>query len=401
MRPVKIIDRELKEFSGFFSKPQFSHFREYIIGLYTSYGRKTIANINENSGNGTDQSQLNRFLTNPKWNMKGLREKYEEYAIGNVLKNSSKYVFLIFDDTVKPVAVKNKIEGVAKYFDHAEKHYVWGHKFFTSAITNGNGLIEPFVIEMYRKRIDSKIHKIKYKKITNIAKETVEKFALINTGSKEKVALFDTFYACKKILKTCIDSSVHFVTKVKSNKKFIFNNKILNVKELSKFMPFVGEITIKDSIYEYSKPISVEWNGVGTVFLIRSRLKGHKEVQYFITDLALNGAEILELYSKRWDIESMHRDLKQNVGFGDYMVRKIEAIKTHVLLSSIAYAILSKIRFAIIHSYFGKVGGEIYKKIKKYFTISKLCKLLRKGLWAKVLINLTGVKFNMLKNAKL
>jgi len=78
MRPVKIIDRELKEFSGFFSKPQFSHFREYVIGLYTSYGRKTVANINENTDNGTDQSQLNRFLTNPKWNVKGVQEKYEE-----------------------------------------------------------------------------------------------------------------------------------------------------------------------------------------------------------------------------------------------------------------------------------------------------------------------------------
>ena len=402
MRPVKIIDRELKEFSRFFSKPQFSHFREYVIGLYISYGRKTVVNINENTDNGTDQSQLNRFLTNPKWNVKGLQEKYEEYAILNVLKNSSKYVFLIFDDTVKPVSVKNKIEGVAKYFDHAEKHYVWGHKFFTSAITNGNGLTVPFVIEIYRKRSDSRVHGIKYRKITNIAKETVEKFALIDTGLKEKVALFDTFYACKKILKTCIQSEVHFVTKVKSNKKFIVNNKILNVKELSRFMPFVGETIIKDSRYEYSKPISVEWNGVGTVFLVRSRLKGHKEVQYFITDIAfLNGTEILELYSKRWEIESMHRDLKQSIGFGDYMTRKIEAVKTHVFLSSIAYAILSKIRFVIIRSYLGKVGEEIYRKIKKYFTISKLCKLLRKGLWTKVIINLTGVKFNILKNAKL
>jgi len=402
MRPVKIIDRELREFSGFFSKPQFSHFREYVIGLYTSYGRKTVANINENTDNGTDQSQLNRFLTNPKWNVKGVQEKYEEYAIVNVLKNSNKYVFLIFDDTVKPVSVKNKIEGVAKYFDHAEKHYVWGHKFFTSAITNGNGLIVPFVIEIYRKRIDSKMHGIKYRKITNMAKETVEKFALVDTGSKEKVALFDIFYACQKILKTCIKSAVHFVTKVKSNKKFIVNDKILNVKELSRFMPFVGETIIKDSRYEYSKPISVEWNGVGTVFLIRSRLKGHREVQYFITDIAsLNGAEILELYSKRWEIESMHRNLKQSIGFGDYMIRKIEAIKTHVLLSSIAYAILSKVRFAIIHSFLGKVCEEVYRKIKRYFTISKLCKLLRKGLWAKVAINITGVKFNILKNAKL
>ena len=76
---------------------------------------------------------------------------------------------------------------------------------------------------------------------------------------------------------------------------------------------------------------------------MRSRLKGHEEVQYFVTDIAaLGGAEILELYSKRWEIESMHRDLKQNIGFGDYMIRKIDAMKIHVLLSSITYVIPSR-----------------------------------------------------------
>jgi len=311
-------------------------------------------------------------------------------------------VFLIFDDTVKPVSVKNKIEGVAKYFDHAEKRYVWGHKFFTSAITNGDGLTMPFELEMYRKRNDCGVHEIKYRKITNVAKEIVEKFALIDTGLKEKIALFDIFYACKKILKTCIKSAVRFVTKVKSNKKFVVKGKTSNAKKLYRSMPFVGETTIKNSTYEYSEPISVEWDGVGDVFLMRSRLKGHEEVQYFVTDIAfLGGTEILELYSKRWEIESMHRDLKQNIGFGDYMVRKIDAIKIHVLLSSITYAILSKMRFTIIHSYLGKVGEKVYRKIKRYFTISKLCKFLRKGLWAEAIINLTGVRFMILKNAKL
>jgi hypothetical protein len=135
---------------------------------------------------------------------------------------------------------------------------------------------------------------------------------------------------------------------------------------------------------------------------MRSRLKGHEEVQYFVTDIAfLGGTEILELYSKRWEIGPTHRDLKQNIGFGGYMVRKIDAIKIHVLLSSIIYAILTKIRFTIIHSYLGKVGEKVCRKIKRYFAISKLCKFLRKGLWAKAIINLTGVRFMILKNAKL
>lgn len=400
MRPG-IVDEELGVFSGFFSKPQLSHFREYVSGLLANDGRKTIANINESSGGDTDQSQLNRFLTDPKWDVDGLQKQYGEYAIKNVVENSQKYVFLLFDDTIKPVSVKNKMEGVEKYFDHAEKRYVWGHKFFTSAITNGDGLTMPFEIEMYRRRKEARRSGVPYRKITNVAKETVEKFALVDTGEKEKVALFDIFYACKKILKTCIKSAVNFVTKVKANKKFVFNKEITNVKKLYRSMPFTGRVTIKNSIYEYSEPILAEWPGVGSVFLIRSRLKDHKEVQYFVTDIESSGEGILTLYSKRWEIESMHRDLKQNVGFGDYMIRKAEAIKTHILLSSIGYAILSKVRFAVVHAYLGKVSEKIYNKIRKYFTIGRLCRLFKADQWAEAIINLIGVRFMIVKNAKL
>ena len=400
MRPG-IVDRELGVFSGFFSKPQLSHFREYVSGLLTNEGRKTVAHINENSEDATDQSQLNRFLTDPKWDVPGLQNQYSEYAVKNVVENCQNYVFLIFDDTVKPVSVKNKMEGVEKYFDHAEKRYVWGHKFFTSAITNGDGLTMPFEIEMYRRRKEARRSCVPYRKITNVAKETVEKFALVDTGRKEKVALFDIFYACRKILKTCIKSAIRFVTKVKANKKFVFDGETTNIKKLYRSMPFTEEVTIKNSIYEYSQPILAEWPDVGNVFLVRSRLKGHDEVQYFVTDIESSGEEVLTLYSKRWEIESMHKDLKQNVGFGDYMVRKKEAIKTHILLSSIGYAILSKIRFVVVHSYLGKVSEKIYCKIRKYFTIGKLCKFLRKGLWIKTIINLSAVKFMIVKNAKL
>lgn len=400
MNIYDVIEKELGEFSEFFSKPQLLHFKDYICGILSTTERKTIVNINDNSGNSRDQSQLNRFVTNPKWNVENLKQKYNSYAIGRVLNKSGEYVFLIFDDTVKPVSVKNKIEGVERYFDHVEKRFIYGHKFFTSCVTNGFGLTEPFEFEMYRRRAEARRKGVPYRKITNTAKETIEKFAEFDTGNKRKVAIFDIYYAAKRILKTCQKSMVSFVTKVKSNKKFVFGKRELHAKEFDKWLPFYREIKIKGEVYEYSEPIEVEWEDVGKVYLTRSKLKGANGVQYYITDLHLSGGAILKMYSNRWEIETMHRDLKQVFGFGDYMVRNASAIKTHLLISSITYAIMSSIRYQIIEPYTKMLDNRIISKVKKFFTLGKLCKFFRKGIWGEVIITLTGVKFMLVKKRK-
>lgn len=395
------VEKELGEFSEFFSKPQLSHFREYISGILKTTNRKTIVNINDNAGGLKDQSQLNRFVTNPKWDTDLLKQKYNDNAIRTVVNKSGEYVFLIFDDTIKAVSSKNKMEGVEKYFDHAEKRYVWGHKVFTSCITNGFGFTTPFEFKMYRRRLEARRSKVPYRKITNVAKETIEKFATYDCRGKQKVALFDIYYASQRILRTCVKLIVHFVTKVKSNKKFIVGNKEMHARDVDKWLPFYREVKIKGEIYEYSEPIQVEWEGVGKMFLMRSRLKGAEEVQYYITDLNLSGNAILKTYSNRWEIEVMHRDLKQNFGFGDYMIRNASSVKTHILLSSIAYAIMSKIRYQIIEPHMKMLNDKIFSKIKEHFTLGLLCKFFRKNVWSEVIINLTGVRFMTVKNAKL
>lgn len=401
MNMYSIIEEELGEFSGFFSKPQLSHFRNYVNGILNTVGRKTIVNINENSEDRRDQSQLNRFVTNSKWDISLLKQKYDAHSLKQVIDKSGEYVFLIFDDTVKSVSIKNRMEGVEKYFDHSEKRYVWGHKFFTSCITNGYGLIMPFEIKMYRRRLEARRNKVPYRKITNVAKETIEKFALMDCNNRVKVAIFDIYYAAKRILKTCIKSEVKFVTKVKANKKFIFGKRELHAREFEKLLPFYREVKIKGEIYEYTEPIEVEWEGVGRVSLMRSKLKEADKVQYYITNLNISGSAMLKMYSNRWEIEVMHRDFKQTFGFGDYMVRNASAIKTHILLSSIAYSIMSRIRYGIIEPYTKLLNDGLLSKVKRYFTLGKRCKFFRKGIWAEIIITLTGVKFMLVKNAKL
>lgn len=60
----------------------------------------------------------------------------------------------------------------------------------------------------------------------------------------------------------------------------------------------------------------------------------------FTTDLGLTPVEILEHYAARFEEEVTFRDLKQEVGFGDYRLRKETAFTKYLQLTLVAHAIL-------------------------------------------------------------
>ena len=65
--------KRLDVFRKCFSKPQWTHFKIYIHGLFLGEkGEKNIEDIASNVLDGKDQSSLNRFLTRSRWGIKKL-----------------------------------------------------------------------------------------------------------------------------------------------------------------------------------------------------------------------------------------------------------------------------------------------------------------------------------------
>lgn len=73
---------------------------------------------------------------------------------------------------------------------------------------------------------------------------------------------------------------------------------------------------------------------------------GDREPRYLVcTDLSLSAPQIVRFYAARFSIEIMFRELTQRCGFGDYQVRKEQAIKAHVQLSQVACSLLYLLMF--------------------------------------------------------
>jgi hypothetical protein len=392
------------KFRDGFSKPQFSNLKNFINGIIKTEHRRTVVHINEGSDTQKDQSQLNRFLTAPKWDKPRIEKSYIDNIVSRTIDQSGRYAYCIIDETIKEVSTpKNKTDGVAKYYDNSQHRFVYGHKFSTSCITNGEGFTTPYRLELFLKKGDARKCGIKYKKITKMAEETIDQFALLDVKDREKVALFDSYYAVKKVLKRAQKQDIRFVSRVKSNRKFILNEKTMHAKDSKKKLKVAGNVTIKGVVYQYSEVKKAELCNFGEVYVVWSKPvdpKQGKKVQVFITDMEMEGKDILEMYSIRWEIEVMHKDLKQNFGLEDYRLRRLESVKTFALLCKLLYGIIAVIKADILSKYAAKTTEKLYAEIREFFTAGKICSILRRDKSVFVELLDYAVKFR-LKNAKL
>ncbi len=68
--------------------------------------------------------------------------------------------------------------------------------------------------------------------------------------------------------------------------------------------------------------------------------KRKKPTYLVCTNVHVSAVDIIKYYAIRWKIEQMIKDLKQLLGFGDYQVRDLQAIKLHVALVLLSYFVL-------------------------------------------------------------
>ena len=97
----------------------------------------------------------------------------------------------------------------------------------------------------------------------------IDEIALIDTKGKDKILLFDTFCAIRKILKKVLKSTMHFVTRIKPNKKIIYNGEEIYARDLNRRLRLTNTATIGKTTYKFSEPVKVEWEGVGEMNVIR------------------------------------------------------------------------------------------------------------------------------------
>jgi hypothetical protein len=147
----KVVQDAAREFGDLFScEPQRRHFAEYLTGLMVAQN-KTVTGINGEFAETTDQSCLNRFITEVEWDAEELNERRLDLLQKDSTTQYSDQGVIAIDDVLIDHDGKF-IKDVGWFWDHAEGRSKIAHDYlFVNYVCTG-GKHYPLEFRRFKKR---------------------------------------------------------------------------------------------------------------------------------------------------------------------------------------------------------------------------------------------------------
>jgi hypothetical protein len=194
--------------------------------------------------------------------------------------------------------------------DGRQNCLVWGYEVNTLLIQVGN----------YAFPFQFRVNDFSKKGIMMMTKRMIRMLGI-------RTICFDAGYKGMEFFKELEELNVKFYTKATKNWKFEKHSWEKSAKKWAEQM----EKVFKRNHRYASKLVTKE----GMKFLL---VKAKDDPRTFLTNnCKATAKEVYNMYARRWKIETSFREEKQNLGFEQLTVRKINAIQTHIMTVFIAY----------------------------------------------------------------
>ena len=381
MYPVKLnfnMEQWLSDINTFrdcFYSRSFELFARYVTGLLLSEN-KTVDGLNSVFVEKTDQSNMNRLLTEYPW----LKANFlaELLLLFKQHKVMSSFSFFVIDDTLLEKVGKH-IESAGYHYDHTKNGYVFGHQIVTSGYVFRSEFY-PFLLELYTKEEDCKTDHLVFKTKVQIVLEILEKALAFH---KPSVVLIDSWYCTQEIIRYLDENGVQYIIASKSNRLFTYRG---SEKKISQFVQTISskEVITKDG-YEYQvKSIFAHFEDFGTkrlIFIRRRKIGDHffDAWNYLLSNLDdVSNETIITFYANRFNIDGFHKEAKQHLGLGKSQLRKRRGVVRHLHLVAVAYCLL-KIAAWLKKGWRSLSVAERIRNIKKYFEKNTLIKTMQEN----------------------
>ncbi|MBL7075651.1 IS701 family transposase [candidate division KSB1 bacterium] len=334
--PVVVKDH-LDQFKDLFSKPQLSHFAEYLTGLIVC-DRANIKQINNSFVGHREYSNKDRFMTRARWPEEKVDRRRIELIKSRIGHLNPVKGCLGIDDTILEKFGK-QIEEAGKYYDHAEARYVWGHNIVTSQYVTPRGCF-PIGLRLYLKR-DKKDKAFRTK--IELAQELVEHALL--SGLRFKTVVFDAWFLSKDFVKFIESRELNWVGAAKSDRIIFPGGQRMNLETFRctlKKSDFKKIDIDGKTFYCFTKTVKMSKLGKVRLLIVHEEEDLSDTPKYLVTNnLRWEARRILKVYQGRWPIETFYRNSKQNLALEDYEMRDLVGIKRHWYLVFLSYTLLT------------------------------------------------------------
>ncbi|HXV96938.1 MAG TPA: transposase [Anaerolineae bacterium] len=379
--PIVQFPRIIVENLGYFASvfqttEQQKHFCEYVTGLIAG-DKATVTAISALFLNKNDQSSLNKFMTQAQWaedelNYRRVRFELERLYQRPVSETAGR---LIVDDTLAH-HTRCSMEGLAYLRDHSLGHNVWAHNVVTSYYVNRrdqfpvdfrlyyqfNQKYEQQVLDQIGAKLQAEPHLANYRQYlttllsyhyrqplycskTQLGAELVRQ--AVDWALPFSVVLFDSWFLRWPLIETIQQQHKDWVAACPKDRLVLVQNRWVQLQEYIQTIPTSAYRPYKIGHHLYwtfTKVLpmkNLKRQRVRIVASYEDQLKPDHLPDFYATNRKdWEGKRILTTYLDRWPTETFNEDAKGNLGFEDYQLRQLRAIKRHWYLSFVAYSLL-------------------------------------------------------------
>jgi SRSO17 transposase len=376
------IPRETQAFfkglSGQFSRRAFEHFWGLVLAMTISHA-STIERLAKWLRGSTHRTNHGEFLWRSDWSETAVLRQIALDMLGRLHRKDAGPCYLILDET-QMLKRARKMAGVGKLFHHASGKYGTGHTILKACL-HYRGVTIPWGTWLWLKPDAARAEDAPFLKLTQLAALAIHNADL--PTNLRVVVLFDCYYLCDVVADACGARGWRFVSVGKGNRTFTvdgrkhklgtYGRNVLRRK--ARRQRIAGLRTTRT----YRLASRTGWmKKLGQVKVVFSRRRGNRKVLALVTDdLGASMKRIVADYLKRWAIELLIKDEKQQLGLGDYRVLRYRAVVRHLHLVDVAYACLTHLGLKAQRAQ----GGRKKTNVLRLPAISELKARMRQVVW--------------------
>jgi hypothetical protein len=374
-----VVREALAQFSDLFANDcQRRHFAEYLTGLFVAQ-RKTVLGIHEAFARTTttDQSCLNRFLTEVAWDAELLNKRRLELLQKDPSTRYSDQGVIPIDNTLID-RDGLLIPDAGWFWDHAEERNKIAQDYLFINYVCTSGKHYPLEFRLFRKQEVCEAINEPFRNHTALCRELIDR---VCERAIPGDFTMDSYFTNAEILNHVNGKADRFgqprayVGDLKSNRKVEWQGRVLKVNELAASIPAADrkELRIGDQRQWYftvALRIPDVRHKVRVVALWRYRHDPEPVKILASNRTTWEVGRVVRVYRHRWTgTETFHRDGKQQLGLGDCQLRDFRGHTRHMYLVMLAYSLLmSELR----------QGRAKEWAIRRLMTIGEACRAMEK-----------------------
>jgi len=339
-----VVKEALEQFGHLFAnEPERVHFAEYLTGLLVA-ARKNVSAINREFVDTTDQSCLNRWLTEADWDAAKLNQARLDWLQKDPSTRYSDHGVIALDNVLIDHDGK-LIEDVGWFWDHAEDRNKIAHDYLIVNYVCTSGKHYPLEFRRFIKRDACEQRNIAFRDHNEFFRELVD--WVIAQGIPGDFT-FDSWFTHAENLNHVHGHRRGYVGDLKFNRKIVFQGRTLKAEELAAQIGpqdrkplMIGDQ--KQWYFTKSVRIPDVKHPVRLVILWAQR-NDSKPRKILVTNRTYwEVTRIVRVYRRRWrGTECFHRDGKQHLGMGDCQIRNGLGQTRHQYLVFLAHSVLMR-----------------------------------------------------------